>query len=130
MDGGRAGRPRILRPRKNHSGWRPSIQMTVYDIKDEHGRIFAFEVPNFGRHRAARLVARIPGAAVLRAQRHFQFFSTDEFCEFQLEGQRFVVMEPWGDSSRYWIGPKPPRSTPLIERVRSEFGRYKTWWLF
>jgi hypothetical protein len=60
--------------------------MKLYDIKDESGRIFAFEVANFGRHRACRFVGKIPGAAVLRRQRYFHFSSKDEFCEFELEG--------------------------------------------
>jgi hypothetical protein len=109
---------------------RSAALMKLYDIKDESGRIFAFEVANFGRHRACRFVGKIPGVAVLRRQRHFQFSSKDEFCEFELEGQRFVVEEPWGDNSRYWVGPKPPQWCPQIERVRNAFAAYKAFWLF
>ena len=104
--------------------------MTIYDLKDQQGRPFAFEVRNFGRSRAARLVARIPGVTVLRAQRHFQFFGPDEFCEFELEGQRFVIWEPFGDNGRYWVGAIPPRSCPQLERIRSVFASQRVWWFF
>jgi hypothetical protein len=99
--------------------------MKLYDLKDESGRIFAFEVANFGRHRACRFVGKIPGVVVLRRQRHFQFLSDEEFCEFELEGQRFVIWEPWGDNSRYWVGPKPPQWCPEVEQVRNAFAAYK-----
>ncbi len=33
--------------------------------------------------------------------RRFSWMGEDEFCEFELEGQTFVVYEPFGDSSRY-----------------------------
>ena len=99
--------------------------MKLYDLKDGSGRTFAFEVGNFGRHRACRFVGKIPGVIILRRQRHFQFSSEDEFCEFQLEGQRFVIWEPYGDNSRYWVGPKPPEWCPEVERVRDAFAAYK-----
>jgi hypothetical protein len=43
--------------------------MRTYDIRDEQGRLIAFEVADFGRHRACRFVRKIPGANVIRAQR-------------------------------------------------------------
>jgi hypothetical protein len=99
--------------------------MKVYDLKDESGRIFAFEVANFGRRRVCRFVGTVPGVVVLRRQRYFQFSSEDDFCEFELQGQKFVISEPWGDNSRYWVGPKPPEWCPEVERVRDAFAAYK-----
>lgn len=116
---------RILTNYKLQYNYCSAGHMKLYDLKDESGRIFAFQVDNFGRHRACRFVGKIPGVVVLRRQRHFQFLSEDESCEFELEGQRFVIYEPWGDNSRYWVGPEPPQWCPQVERVRNAFAAYK-----
>ena len=99
--------------------------MKVYDITDDEGRIFAFEVDNtpLGRQGAWRVVRAIAGARVIRRPRRFWLFDPDEFCEFELDGVRFVVEEPWGDNSRYWIGPTPPRWVPQTAIVRDAFGQ-------
>ena len=104
--------------------------MKIWDIKDKSGRIFAFEIANFGRYRACRFIGRIPGVKVLRRQRHFQIMSDDEFCEFEVEGQKFVIEEPFGDNSRFWVGPNPLNWCPQIDQVRSVFAAYKPFWLF
>jgi len=47
--------------------------MKVYDIRDEQGRVVAFEVENLllGRRGLARIAASIPGAVVTRRPRFF-----------------------------------------------------------
>ena len=95
--------------------------MRVYDLTDELGRIYAFEVDTtlLGRRGACNVAARIPGVRIVR--RHRLFSGDEEFCEFELDGQRFKAWEPFGDNSRYWIGPEPPKWCPQIERVRAAF---------
>lgn len=66
----------------------------------------------------------IPGAHLLKQLPLFSWWlGEDEFCGFDLNGIRFVVWEPWGDSSRYWVGSDPPRWTPEVTRVREAFAR-------
>jgi len=93
--------------------------MRVYDIKDKQGRVFAFEVDNtfLGRRGLRKLVQTIPGAQVVGDLRG------DEFCAFKLGDVTFVAFEPFGDNSRYWVGPKPPRWVPEIEAVLNRFRR-------
>ena len=67
------------------------------------------------------MLERIPGYHVLRRPKLFSYFREDEFCEFEVEGMKFVVWEPYGDNSRYWIGPQPPRWVPQIAQVRQAF---------
>ena len=50
------------------------------------------------------------------------------FCEFVLDGVLFEGEEPYGDNSRYWIGPsgtgiddKPLEYFPQIEVVLKAF---------
>ena len=94
--------------------------MRVYDLKDAGGRVFAFEVSNFmlGRRGVRRVVRRIPNARVLSFRGR-----AEEFCEFEVEGTKFVAWEPWNDNSLYWIGPKPPEPTPHLSKVREAFER-------
>jgi hypothetical protein len=86
--------------------------MKVYDLKDAEGRVFAFEVDNIvlGRRGLCRVIRKIPGATLLRQPvRFLSWFRESEFCEFEMNGVRFSADEgPWGDDSRYWVGPKPP----------------------
>jgi hypothetical protein len=104
--------------------------MKIHEIKDKVGRIGAFEVANFGRHRACRFVSKIPGVRIVKRQKHFQFRADAEFCEFELNGKRFVIWEPFGDNSRFWIGPKSTMWCAEVDEVRSAFASYKAFWFF
>jgi len=99
--------------------------MKVYDVLDKDGRVFAFEVNNFllSRRRVCAIVRKIPGVRVIHAPKLFS--RDEEFCEFEVDGQRFVVWEPWGDSSRFWIGPKSKQWCPEIKIVRDFFAAHK-----
>ena len=65
--------------------------MRVYDLKDAGERVFACEVSNFmlGRRGVRRVVCRIPNARVLSFRSR-----AEEFCEFEVEGTKFVAWEP------------------------------------
>jgi hypothetical protein len=98
--------------------------MRVYDLKNEEGCVFAFEVKNLllGRRGVLRVVERIPNARIVSFSRR-----TEDFCEFDVGGVRFVVSEPWNDSSRFWIGQKPigakAHLPPQLALVREAFLR-------
>ena len=106
--------------------------MEIYDLRDGEGRVFAFQVENtyLGRHGACRVARRIPGARVVRRQRRFAWSNRDDFCEFELGGVTFVIEEPFGDNSRYWVGPVPPEYVPQIAAVRDTFARAGQWGWF
>ena len=94
--------------------------MRVHDLKDEEGRVYAFEVGNFmlGRRGVLRIVRRIPSAQLVAFHRR-----REHFCEFDVHGFRFVVWEPWNDNSRYWIGPQPRSAEAPLGTVRAAFER-------
>lgn len=100
--------------------------MKTYDLKDKRGRAFAFEVNNFflGRQGLLKVVLTIPNARIIRKPKRFQLFAEDKFFEFEVEGKRFEAFEPWGDSSRFWIGPIPPKWCKQVEKVKKAFTRF------
>jgi hypothetical protein len=103
--------------------------MKTFDISDAQGRLFAFEVSNtlLGRRGACRVVAGIPGVTILRRPQVLSWWREEVFCEFSLGGVRFGICEPYGDNSRYWIGPAGGEplvgSTAEIVQVRDAFAR-------
>jgi hypothetical protein len=103
--------------------------MKVYDLHDKEGRLLAFEIENvvIGRQGVCHVVSMIPGATLLRRPvRFLSWFRESTFCEFELDGVRFSADEgPWGDDSRYWVGPEPPRWVPQLQAVRQAFLDYQ-----
>jgi hypothetical protein len=98
--------------------------MNAYDLKDESGRMFAFEVDVTlrGRRAVCSAIRAIPGVTVTKMPRLLSWLREETFCEFEVGGVAFQALEPFGDSSRYWIGPKDsPCWHPEIEVVRQAF---------
>jgi hypothetical protein len=97
--------------------------MRVHDLRDDTGRVFAFEVSNtiIGRSGACAIVSQIPGSRILQGPRFLSWFREEQFCAFEINGQRFVIEEPFADNSRYWIGTEPPVWCAQVEAVRQAF---------
>jgi hypothetical protein len=54
-----------------------------------------------------------------------QWFNDDR-VRFTFHGEPFVVNEPWGDNSRYWIGPENPEASKLdIAPIQLAFQQYR-----
>ena len=59
-----------------------------------------------------------------------RFGSSDDVrIEFKCQGHDYIVMEPFGDNSRYWIGPKGGKddvaAASNIGKIKSVFDGYK-----
>ncbi len=81
--------------------------METYPINTNDGTKIGFEIDlvYIGSKRIAQLLSKLDGVTNVRRRRMFD--SNKEFhVEFDLYGEAFVVWEPYGDSSRYWICPK------------------------
>ena len=96
--------------------------MRVHDIRDENGRVQAFEVPTFFLDRGAlrKIVQEIPGATVV-AFRPYK----ERLCEFKIGGVAYLVHEPFGESGRYWVGPVEPGWSPHLAVIRETFARVR-----
>lgn len=102
--------------------------MRVFDILDEQGRLLAFEIENegLGRRRASVVLFSVPGSRQVRGPKALSWLREDSFCEAELQGVRFLIEEPFGDNSRYWVGPTPPQVVPATALVRSAFESART----
>jgi hypothetical protein len=85
--------------------------MRVYPVVEKNGEIVAFEVENLlvGIRQIARILGAEPQVTVVRVRRLFAREGAP-LVRFALAGESFIVDEPFGDNSRYWIGPENPET--------------------
>lgn len=80
--------------------------MRTYPIRDENGQPFAVEVDMVycGLRNLLRVIASSEGvASAVIGKGHTG--GADVRATFRYQGEDYVVTEPFGDNSRYWIGP-------------------------
>ena len=76
-----------------------------------------------------RIVQTIPGATLRKTPKSSFAFSPwieceEEFCEFEVEKEVFVVSEPFGDNSRYLIHSKTNTESSQMGKIRDAFLRH------
>src|SRR6187431_1100032 len=87
--------------------------MRTYPLQAS-GALHAFEVSNsWLQPRAIARLVRSQGAEVTFKRRLFR--SGDVHLQFRFKGREFQVVEPFGDNSRYWIGPAEDLLVPTAE---------------
>ena len=101
--------------------------MRTYELLDDEGRLYAFEVNNtgLGRNRFCRVVENVPGARIVRRPKFLSWFREEVFCEFDVDGVTYIGWEPYGDNSRFWVGPEPTAWHPQTELVRESFEAFR-----
>lgn len=96
--------------------------MRTYPLYDPQGRLVAFEVSSLlGRRLARRVAASVPGARIVSTN-----LREDQFCEFEIASARLAIEEPFGDNSRYWVGPVDGLAVEVVERVQAHFANNHT----
>jgi hypothetical protein len=101
--------------------------MNTYEITDKDGTAFAFEIDNvyIGPRKIAKLLTSTDGVTKVKVRKPFDF-GNENRLEFEYLGGNFVVWEPFGDNSRYWIGPKDAKERlPQIAAIERIFAKYK-----
>ena len=101
--------------------------MVTYQVlATEAGCTAAFEIENLGvtRGGCARLLRKISGVTDVQSIKWRRLLRTDQRVTFKYFGHDFEVTEPFGDNSRYWIGPvSPSNGTPDITAIEDAFKR-------
>lgn len=100
--------PRVLLKVAGAVAPKRSGPMKTYPVLAKDGsKSAAFEVENayIGLRTISRLLGQVAGVTEVRPRQLFSG-ADDVHVEFKYMGTPFIVWEPYGDSSRYWIGPK------------------------
>jgi hypothetical protein len=94
--------------------------MRTHPILRDDGTLHAFEVTSawVTFRPLFKILRSVSGVTDVKRQ-----YFNDDRVAFIYRGVPFVVNEPWGDSSRYWIGPSDPTGSntdlrPLHEAFR------------
>lgn len=100
--------------------------MQTYPLFNQSGRLFAFEIEkvSVGRDKIGSLLGGVGDVSNVTVSR--SFIPADAVhVDFVYNGQRYVVWEPWGGSSRFWIGPREESDEPVdlkdLERVFRDY---------
>ncbi len=99
--------------------------MRVHKLSREDGRLIAFEIENFyiRPSKIAVLLCAIDGTSNIVLRKPFSS-SSDVHLEFKYRDEDFMVWEPYGDNSRYWIGSKQEESSIDISPLVAAFENY------
>ncbi len=99
--------------------------MRVYDIRNAKGVLEGFELGNLfvPRRSVANLLRVTPGVTRLRVRRALDRSVAGDaaFCEFEFRGDPWVVLEPFGDNSRFLVVPDDGGSETHAEDLRAVF---------
>lgn len=81
------------------------------------GRLIAFEIESayIGAATVTRLLQQAKGISEVNRRRIFSG-DGDVHVRFKYRGHPCIVWEPYGDNSRYWLGPENPEA--FIEDMR------------
>jgi hypothetical protein len=86
----------------------------TYPLFDGENRWpFAFEIDNIAvsPDACARVLHDVPGVSDVEVPR--RRFLEETRVTFRYHGLPFEVWEPYGDNSRYWIGPIDPKKSKI-----------------
>jgi hypothetical protein len=108
--------------------------MKTYPVIQDGSDPFAFEIDHvyLSRRTIARLLEKIEG--VTEVHLGGRFGSPDDVrIEFKCQGHDFIVMEPFGGNSRYWVGPKGGKddvaAAANIGRIKADQSSQASSWL-
>lgn len=102
--------------------------MKTREMRNDSGIVTGFAISStlLTRWGVPKILRTIPGAQLIRKQRPFRLTGPDDFCEFSVEGKTFLVIEPFGDNSEFWVVAEPPEpQCPPFAKVRGAFENYR-----
>lgn len=102
-------------------------EMKTYPSVDEGtGLTFAFEIDNIyvSNSVVASILSTVDGVHEIRTRRLFSKWE-EIHVWFKYMDRDYIVWEPYGDNSRYWIGPKDKKEPLMdIKNILAAFERY------
>lgn len=102
--------------------------MRTYPIVDKESTFpFAFEIENayIWPRGVAEVLREVDGVSNVRVRRAFSQWD-DIHVWFDYMNREFIVFEPYGDSSRYLIGPREAELKDIdVRSIEAAFRRYR-----
>src|ERR1700730_8283423 len=98
--------------------------MKTYPIRKPDGSLHGFEIRNTSISMGAirRILDSVDGVSNLNRQ-----WRSEDRLTFVFRGAPWVVHEPFGDNSRYWIGPREAKNHALgVGPIHDAFVSYKS----
>ncbi|KZC39906.1 hypothetical protein RHOFW510R12_01280 [Rhodanobacter sp. FW510-R12] len=95
-------------------------------MRNDSGQVVAFEIDNIyaSRRTICKLLQAVDGVTDVALASAFGG-SDDVRVRFDFHNRQYVVVEPFGDNSRYWVGPanndSPSESVAPLERAFSVY---------
>jgi hypothetical protein len=106
-----------------------SVAVKIRDMHNDDGVLTGFAVNNlFLRRRGVgRIIRSLTDARIIREQPPYRVGGRDDFLEFVLDGITFLVIEPFGDNSEYWIVSEPTTGdSEQLRKAREAFRRHRS----
>jgi len=99
--------------------------MQTYPINDEAGNPFAVEVDVAfcSIQNLAKTIGSVDGVTDVEVCKLFSG-ERDVRAKFRYLGDEFVVVEPFGDNSRYWIGPVSENLRTDVSSIEKKIRAY------
>lgn len=93
----------------------------------EDGELFAFEIENvyISIRKSAMILAGISNVSDIRVRKLFSKGESNVHIKFKYFGVEYILMEPYGDSSDYWIGPDGNNEKLNIVELENAFKQYR-----
>jgi hypothetical protein len=98
--------------------------LNTYPLRSSDGSLHAFEIGNAFISMGAirRILRSVDGVTSIERQ-----FRSDDRLTFRFNGVPCVVYEPWGDNSRYLIGPREAKDHGFdVAPIHDAFARYQS----
>jgi hypothetical protein len=98
--------------------------LKTYPLRRDDGSVHAFEIGNAFISMGAirRMLSSVDGVTSIKRQ-----FRSDDRLTFSFNGVPWVVHEPWGDNSRYWVGPTEAKDHGFdVAPIHDVFARYRS----
>jgi hypothetical protein len=97
--------------------------LKTYPLRRNDGSLYAFEIGIvISMVPIKRILRSVDGVTSVKRQ-----FRSDDRLTFSFNGVPWVVHEPWGDNSRYWIGPREGADHSFdVAPIHDAFARYRS----
>jgi hypothetical protein len=103
------------------------VNMNAHPLIDDQAIFpFAFEIENayVSTSTIANLLSETPGVSDVRKRTLFSKWEHVHIW-FRYKNVEFVVTEPYGDSSEYWIGPNDEKDRLDVSELLAQFKGYQ-----